>query len=92
MRRCALWKVDRDAHVLRCATIWCAPEVPAHGFADDHNLVFGPGHGLRFGSVARDQNLCMEAGNKPGASDDERSRTRRRMNRPKILLDRSPKA
>jgi PAS domain S-box-containing protein len=41
-----LWKVDREARVLRCASTWCAPGVTADAFAADHELAFGLGHGI----------------------------------------------
>jgi PAS domain S-box-containing protein len=43
----ALWLVDRDAEVLRCAELWCAPSVEAPEFeAATWASTFGHGSGL----------------------------------------------
>jgi PAS domain S-box-containing protein len=42
----ALWKFDREAEVLRCASTWCAPGLVAEGLAADAQLTFALGHGI----------------------------------------------
>lgn len=42
-----IWLVDREAGVLRCETIWHAPDVRAEGFVDrSQQMTFSPGVGL----------------------------------------------